>query len=231
MAEVLILPGLDGTARLLEGFCGHLHTLGVPACAIAYPTDCLMGYRDLEQLVRAKLPASSPFVLLGESFSGPVAIQIAANPPAGLKGLVLSTTFACAPVFGLSQLAALVRFAPARPPMGLLSWALLGRWATPDLQASLTEALRLVRPEVLRARAEAALRVDVSDLVSSVRVPALQIVALHDRLLTPSAARLLTTSLPASTTVGIPGPHLLLQACAEQCAQEVATFALGLGPN
>ena len=231
MAEVVILPGLDGTARLLEGFCSRLRALGVPARAIAYPTDRPMGYLELERLVRAQLPASAAFVLLGESFSGPVAIQIASNPPKGLKGLVLSTTFARAPVPGISPLAALVRFAPARPPMRLLSWALLGRWATPDLETALTEALRLVSPDVIRARAAATLRVDVSGLVSTVRVPALQLVALQDRLLAPSAPRALAASLQACTTVKVSGPHLLLQASTERCAQEVAAFALALGPN
>lgn len=231
MAEVVILPGLDGTARLLETFCSRLCALGVPARAIAYPTARPMGYLELEQLVRTQLPASAAFVLLGESFSGPVAIRIAADPPEGLKGLVLSTTFARAPVPALSPLAALVWFAPARPPMRLLSWALLGRWATPDLQDALAEALRLVSPDVIRARAAAALRVDVSRLVSSVRVPALQLVALQDRLLAPSAPRLLAASLPGCTTVKVPGPHLLLQTSTEQCAQEVAAFALGFGPN
>jgi len=231
MAEVVILPGLDGTARLLESFCSRLCALGVPARAIAYPTDRPMGYMELEQLVRAQLPASAAFVLLGESFSGPVAVQIAADPPEGLKGLVLSTTFARQPVPGLSPLAALVQFAPARPPVRLLSWALLGQWATPDLQSALAKALRLVSPDVVRARAAAALRVDVSGLLSTVRVPALQLVALQDRLLSPSAPRLLAASLPNCTTVMVPGPHLLLQASTERCAQEVAAFALALGPN
>ena len=230
MAEVVILPGLDGTARLLESFCSRLCALGVPARAIAYPTDHRMGYLELEQLVRAQLPASDAFVLLGESFSGPLAIQISADPPEGLKGVVLSTTFARLPVPGLSRLAALVRFAPARPPMGLLSWALLGRWATQDLQTALSEALHLVSPDVLRARAAAALRVDVSGRIASVRVPALQLVALQDRLLAPSASRVLASGLPGCTTVKLPGPHLLLQASTEQCAQEVAAFCARIWP-
>lgn len=231
MTEVVILPGLDGTANLLESFCSHLQALGVSARAVAYPTDRPMGYLEIEQLVRTQLPTSAEFVLLGESFSGPVAIQIASKPPDGLKGLVLSTTFARAPVPGIAPFAPLVRFAPARPPMRLLSWALLGRWATPDLETALAEALRLVSPDVIRARAAAALRVDVSGLVSTVQVPVLQLVALQDRLLAPYAPRALAASLPACTTVRVPGPHLLLQASTERCAREVAAFSLGLDPN
>jgi pimeloyl-[acyl-carrier protein] methyl ester esterase len=231
MTAVVVLPGLDGTGALVAGFCSSLGRLGVPAGSIAYPTDRPMGYEQLEPFARAQLPSSGPFVLLGESFSGPLAIRIGANPPPGLVGLVLSTTFARAPVPALSSLAPLVRFAPARPPMPLLSWSLLGPWASRELRAELATALATVRPEVLRARAAAALRVNVLALLPSVGVPALQLVASRDRLLASSASSQLAAGLPTCRTVTVLGPHLLLQAATRACAQEVAAFALGLGPN
>jgi pimeloyl-[acyl-carrier protein] methyl ester esterase len=230
MTEVVVLPGLDGTTALLEGFCSSLASLGVPARAVAYPPERPLGYSELEPLARAQLPAC-PFVLLGESFSGPLTIRIAADPPPGLVGLVLSTTFACAPVRGLSPLAPLVRFAPPRPPMPLLSWSLLGAWATPQLQAQLATALRSVSPAALRARAAAALRVDVSGILGSVTVPVLQLAASHDRLLAASASAHLAARLPSCRTITLPGPHLLLQTATQPAAQAVAAFALGLGPN
>lgn len=229
MTEVVILPGLDGTARLLETFCSSLGSLGVPARAVGYPPDQRLGYQELEQVVLAQLP-STPFVLLAESFSGPLAIRIAARRPGGLAGLVLSTTFARSPVAAVpAVLASLVRLAPAHPPMTLLSWWLLGRWATPALRSELAQALRLVAPSVLRARAVAALRADVSALLPSVQVPVLQLVAAHDRLLASSASRTLAAALPRCRTVTVRGPHLLLQASVAHCAHEVAAFALGLG--
>lgn len=231
MTAVVVLPGLDGTAALLEEFCSALSNLGVPARAITYPLDRPLGYSELEQVARAQLPPSESFVLLGESFSGPLAIRIAANPPPNLVGLVLSTTFAKAPVRGLSPLAPFVRFAPTRPPMPLLSWALLGPWSTPQLQAHLSAALRSVHPAVLRTRAAAALRVDVSVLLASIRVPALQLVASQDRLLAASASEQFAAGLPSCQTITLPGPHLLLQAATQGAAQAVAEFALGLGPN
>jgi len=230
MTAVVVLPGLDGTTALLEGFCSSLAALRVPARAVAYPPDRPLGYTELELLVRAHLPAT-PFVLLGESFSGPLAIRIAANPPPGLVGLVLSTTFARAPIRGLSPLAPLLRFAPSRPPMPLLSWWLLGAWATPQMRAQLAAALHRVSPAVLRRRAAAALQVDVSGQLGSIRVPALQLVASRDRLLAGSASVHLAACLASCETVTLPGPHLLLQTTTQSPAQAVAAFALGLGPN
>lgn len=231
MTALVILPGLDGTAELLSAFCFATEQLGVSARAIAYPADRPLGYSELEQLVRAQLPSHGTFVLLGESFSGPLAIRIAADPPPGLVGLVLSTTFASAPVPVLSAFSPLVRFAPARPPMPVLAWALLGPWATPELQLQLGGALRSVSPSALRARAAAALRENVSSLLSSIHIPVLQLAATQDRLLPPSAAGALAAGLPSCRTVTIAGPHLLLQTATSACAQEVAAFALGLGPN
>ena len=228
MIEVVILPGLDGTASMLQAFCGSLQARGVPARAIGYPTQRPLDYAGLEPFVRAQLPKNSGFVLLGESFSGPLAIRIAAHPPAGLRGLVLSTTFARAPVPSLRALAGLTRFAPTRLPMALLSWGLLGRWAQPRIEASLHDALGEVAPVVLRARAAAALTVDVTPLLPRLHVPVFHLVATHDRLLAPAAARRLSAGLPHCRTEAVAGPHLLLQAAPEACADRVAAFALGL---
>jgi pimeloyl-[acyl-carrier protein] methyl ester esterase len=228
MTELVILPGLDGTGTLLDAFCGRLSDLGVAARTICYPTDQSIDYVALETFVRAQLPHSGQFVLLGESFSGPIAIQIAANPPTGLSGLILSTTFARAPIGIPRVLTSLIRFAPVRPPMSLLSWWLLGAHSTPTIRRHLSDALRAVRLEVLRARAIAALHADVSALLPAVRVPVLQLSAGQDRLLAPSTAKELASGLSSCRTVTVPGPHLLLQTAIAPCASEVAAFALSL---
>lgn len=229
MTALVILPGLDGTGRLLDGFCARLDRGGIAARSIAYPTDVAMGYDELEAYVRSRLPTTAPFALLGESFSGPLALRIAADPPPGLVGLALSTTFARSPVPVPASLAGLLRFAPARPPMALLSWSLLGRWSDPRLRAELTAALRTVTPTVLRARAQAALRVDVSALLPAVRMPVLHLVARRDRLLSRAAAATLARGLPQCRTVPVEGPHLLLQTVPEPCMRALQAFLAECG--
>lgn len=231
MTALVILPGLDGTTALLEAFCLRIRQSGLSARAIGYPPDRVMGYPELESLVRVRLPASEPFALLGESFSGPLAIRIAAEPPPNLVGLVLSTTFARSPVPVLAPLTRLTRFAPARPPMPLLSWALLGPWATQPLRSALRSALHTAVPAVLRARAAAAIGVDVSANLPSVRIPTMHLVASHDRLLGRAAARMIAHGIPHSRTVTVAGPHLLLQTAIEPCALEVADFVSSLAAD
>lgn len=229
-AVLCILPGLDGTARLLTPFLDAVTPAFASTHAIAYPHDVPMDYAALDAYVRARLPQDAPFVLLGESFSGPVAIAIAAKPPPNLIGLALSTTFARAPVPWASPFAPLTSFAPVRAaPMPLLSAILLGRWATPALRRDLSAALDAVAPDVLRARAAAAMRVDTTARLADVAVPTLCLRARHDRLLRASATRELLDGLRDAREVAIDGPHLLLQTRTDAAAGEVMRIAAALG--
>jgi hypothetical protein len=76
--------------------------------------------------VRAALPTRGRFVLLAESFSGPLAIRIAADPPSALVGLILCVTF-------------------ARNPYPSLAWARPGVDATRDRVVSKAATIRIMR--------------------------------------------------------------------------------------
>ena len=67
------------------------------ADVVAYPVDSVIDYAGLTDHVRTLLPRESPFVLVAESFSGPIALRLASAPPHGLKGIVLVCTFAASP--------------------------------------------------------------------------------------------------------------------------------------
>ncbi len=90
---LVLLPGLDGTGKLFAEFLKALDS-SIGTLVVTYPKDVPMNYDQLEALVTAALPTDRPFVLLGESFSGPLAIRIAARRPEFLVGLVLCVTFA-----------------------------------------------------------------------------------------------------------------------------------------
>lgn len=75
---LVLLPGLDGTGKLFAEFVRALNPT-VECVVVAYPKDQPMGYEELEGLVVSALPKDRAFVLLGESFSGPLAIRIAAR--------------------------------------------------------------------------------------------------------------------------------------------------------
>lgn len=228
MTALVVLPGLDGTATMLSAFADAARPHFSNVQVIAYPPDRMLGYRALEEIVRAKLPTDGAFVLLGESFSGPIAISIAGNPPPGLVGLVLSTTFSKAPIPLLAPLAPFAAFAPVRRlPMALLSWFLLGQWSTPELRSSLASALAQVSPSVLRSRAATALEANASASLGAISMPVLYLRATHDRLLPAKTIDRITAAIPQASVVEIPGPHLLLQAAPEHAAKVIVEHWAG----
>lgn len=226
MTILIVLPGLDGTATLHSAFVKAVASAFEKVRVVSYPPDQQLDYCELEKIARAALPATQPFVLLGESFSGPIAISIAADAPENMRGLVLSTSFAKSPVKWAKTLAHLVRLAPMRLlPMFALSWWLYGEWANSALRVSLHSALNDVAPAVLRMRAVQALRVDVSHALRSISVPVLYLRAAADHLLGPGNGNYIASRVSHCTLVDVPGPHLLLQASPVPCAQAVQEFA------
>jgi pimeloyl-ACP methyl ester carboxylesterase len=221
--RLVLLPGLDGTGRLLRGF---REAIGPHAATIlvSYPTDRTLDYTALEALVRSHLPRRKPFVLLGESFSGPIAIAIAASRPIGLRGLILACSFARNPIPTLAPLAPLIRLLPIRwAPPALLAWPTLGRFTTPALQSELRETLSQVPSSVIAARLRAVIEVDVSALLAQVGVPILYLCACEDRLVPPSTSGQFAV-LPRARIAQIKGPHFLLQACPAATSKEVVRF-------
>ena len=114
---VVILPGMDGTGIELADFAAALEP-ELHALVVRYPNDRPMGYAEHEQIARASLPSHQPFVLLGESYSGPIAVSIAESAPPGLIGLVLCCTFVRNPRPALSWLRPLVRSLTHTDPRG-----------------------------------------------------------------------------------------------------------------
>ena len=222
-----MLPGLDGTGWLSTPFLDELRARGLDARALALPGTGQQDYATLAKAVRPQLPAQ-PFVLVAESFAGPLAIELAAGLVPGLRGLVLCTTFARRPV-PLPPSAALA-LAPAwpMPPLPLMARLLLGRWRTGEHTSMLRDVLAQVPATTLRQRAAATLRVDVRALLPQIGVPTLCLQAGHDRLLWPPSVAELQTLLPDARHVVLDGPHLLLQACAEPAAAVVAGWVRAL---
>jgi pimeloyl-ACP methyl ester carboxylesterase len=89
---IVLLPGLDGTGTLFRPLIEQLRSPLRPV-VVAYPGMEKIGYRDLLPRVIEALPAEEPFVILGESFSGPLALMAAASRPPGLQGVILCATF------------------------------------------------------------------------------------------------------------------------------------------
>jgi pimeloyl-ACP methyl ester carboxylesterase len=223
MTRLVLLPGMDGTGLLFSDFVA---ALGEPVkpIAVAYPTDQVLDYVQLEAYAREYLPASEPFVLLGESFSGPLAISIAAQPPQNLLGLILCCSFARNPRPALVALRPFTWLMPALKSATLASPILFGKHSTPALRDQLSTALAQVSSIVMQARLRAVLDIDVTEPLKQVRMPILYLCATDDRSVPQSASALISSIAPQTRVVSVDGPHMLLQVAAGATASIVGDF-------
>jgi pimeloyl-[acyl-carrier protein] methyl ester esterase len=221
---LVLLPGLDGTGDLFEPFVAALGA-NFKSIVISYPVADPMDYRSLEALVRKRLPATEDFCLLGESFSGPIAISIAANPPPNLVAMVLCCTFVINPQPRLAFLRCLLPMAnPRLAPLWVISALLMGNRSTAALRTALARALTPVSSAVFRARLLAVLGVDVSHKLAQVSKPTLYLQALQDRLVPSVAASLALQANPHMQVVRLDGPHFLLQVCPREASEALEAF-------
>lgn len=224
MLTLVLLPGMDGTGLLFKPF---IRALGAAATVrvIAYPVDQPMGYEELRLFVESALPEDAPFVLLAESFAGPIAIQLAAEYNAQLLGVILCCTFARNPRPKLRWSTFLLSVMPMRwVPSRVMSYFLLGRFTTRVQRGAIASAVGQVAPAVMRSRIRAVMAVDVSAQMARIRVPCLYIRAAQDRLLPPDACRYIQRLSPTARETVVNAPHCLLQAAPEDAASVVTAF-------
>jgi pimeloyl-[acyl-carrier protein] methyl ester esterase len=221
MTRLVLLPGMDGTGDLFHPF---VDAVGMKTQIVRYPTSQPLNYRELERLVSSELPSDEPYVLLGESFSGPIAISIAATRPPLLCGVVLCCSFTRNPRPGLAPLRGLVNWLPGRPPLAPLDWFLAGRFGTPQLREALARSLAQVSPAALRARMTAVIGVDVGPVLPSISVPLLYLRATEDRVVPASASEVMLKEVPRAEVVDLVAPHFLLQTVPKEAAAAVNQF-------
>ncbi|MEM8983428.1 MAG: alpha/beta hydrolase [Pseudomonadota bacterium] len=222
--KLVLLPGMDGTGDLFASFVDALPAPIEPA-VVAYPVDQTLSYAQLTALVRDRLPTDEPFAVLGESFSGPIAIRLAAEQPTNLKGVVLCCTFASNPQPLLASMQPLAELLPIqRVPNFLTSFALLGAAANEKHRADLSTALDKVTESVLSRRLQAIATVDVRKELSAVAVPMLYLQATKDRLVPRAAADRLRQQQRRIEVISIDGPHMLLQTQPTVAADVVCEF-------
>jgi len=224
----VLLPGMDGTGEL---FGPLISSLGADfkATIIKYPADELLNYAELTKVVLASLPQTEPFVLIAESFSGPIAVMLAVEKPPWLAGLILCASFARNPRPLLTQLASYCTlvFANWRPE-GLLRWLFLNGEPSKSVRDSFAKALNRVSPAVLSGRLREVVNVDVTADLARIEVRCLYIRATRDRVVPKAALKPFERLAQHWLVCDLNGPHLILQTVPEDAAKEIREFVAAL---
>ena len=231
-STLVLLPGLEATGNLFADFISQLP----PTLTVIigkYPTQQFLSYGQLLPLVDEIVPRESPFVLVAESFSTPLAAMFAATRPANLLGLVMCAGFVTNPAGNWTSLArVLARRAVLRipPPRWFLHRFVMGNSPPASLESNFRKSLRAVDAEVLAKRLRAILNCDARDELSRMKIPLMYIQAERDHLVPPECFAEIQRIRPDAELVTIPGaPHLMLQREPRKCAEAVVKFLAELG--
>ena len=197
----------------------------IQAQVICYPQTGPGGYDSLLAHVRelaAQLPA---FYVLGSSFGGPLAIQLAAAEPANVKGLILCASFVRAPIRSLPGL----RFFVRGPLVWLLRFARriplwIRRERRDPLRIAKSETWSRVPARALAARARAALAVDMRALLRVCASPVLAIEFVDDTVVPRRSGDEIRDVRPSAHRITLRGGHLAVHADPAPVAAEVGRF-------
>ena len=208
---LVLLPGLDGTGRLFSYLLEHFPKVS-NIVVVEYPIDQVLDYEQLAEIARSQLPESANFFLVGESFSGPIAVRLIDHPR--LSGIIFCASFLTSPrpfllkLLGYTPLSLLVRLPM---PSFLLRFACFG-YSCPDTTLDLfRETIRLVQPDVLAYRLRLLRRVDDLWRIKESPIPLGYLKASDDKLVPASKLAEIKMEYPLLRIHEVVGSHFLLQ--------------------
>jgi pimeloyl-[acyl-carrier protein] methyl ester esterase len=222
LSRILLLPGLDGTGKLLDRFVG-LMPASLSCEVIAYQ-DSFASLDDYVNVVKARLSTQTKIVLIAESFSGPIATHVASRYPEQVAGIVFAASFVNPPHPVLLNIASVT---PA-PAFGAMRATLVNYFCVDGVREKnvIDEASAVVgelESAVIKRRLM--LLGSLTKLAhAQIDIPVLSLRATQDRLITKVATSSIATTFPKTISIDVEAPHFLLQACPEECWRHIEKF-------
>ena len=220
---IVLLPGMDGTGDLFEPFTRCTPRGFAP---LVVPLPASGDYDALTGAVRDRLPSAGRFVLLAESFSGPLAVRLAATMRERVLAVIFCNSFVAAPRRAILRLLpwTLLLALPRRD--ALVRRLLTGRDASPELWAAVSRAIEQTPPRVLAQRMRAVF--SLTDSAAPSGTPVLYLHGNDDRLVPERAIAAVAVRSARFVRKDIAGPHLLLQASPADAWREIIAFCADL---
>lgn len=223
----VLLPGRDGSGTLFEEFVRcrpHAHVR-----VVRYPADPAWRWEDYVAHVRTTVDAGPPYVVVAESFSGPVALRLQQRDR-NVAGVVLAASFVQRPnvLLGFVPLDSIgedLRYALTSEP--LIRLTCLDRGASAALVSAVQRVVRGLPLEVLRSRLRLLRDLDERATLAGLDVPWLALVARQDRLVPRSTF----AAAGGGTRKSVDGPHFLLQARPEVCWRSIEAWSVKRLPD
>jgi pimeloyl-ACP methyl ester carboxylesterase len=218
--KLIMLPGLDGTGELFEPIVALLPS-EVDVQVIRFPWNKCMDYESLTSYVMMNLP-DERFVLLAESFSGPIAYQIASIKPANLQSVIFVATFLESPrrlMLRLSEFLPRKLLLSSTIPKVLCKAFILGN-ACNEMLEKFQNIIRLMSTEVLDFRLREMAKLQLR--VKPIHIKALYINASKDMLVPKRYIKKFKQAFKEINVLEVEGPHFILQANPGVCSKIIA---------
>ncbi len=221
---LILLPGLDGTEVFFQPLLASLPQ-SVRPLVVCLPTSGANEYVDLLALVRNAVTKIPECYVLGWSFSGPLALMLAAAESNKVRGVILAATFVRSPHPRLARW----RFAACTPVIWTIrvsrrapGW--LSRRPSDPVHRAKAETWARVRTHVIAARVRALLTVDARESLRHCRQPILYLAGSSDRVVPFHHAKEIVRLQPSVQVHTIEGPHMALYTNPEATAQAILQF-------
>ena len=228
-ARLVLMPGLDGTGRLTDWVLPHLPVAPEPV-VMRYPSEDPLGYADLEDLVISRVGSSGPLVLVAESFSGPLAVRVAARPELEVVGLVFAASFVANPFRVLRPWTSpmLPRWLFGVQGRAFVRFMLTGKSAPLEVVDGLREAAGMVAPEVMQHRGREVLNADQWERFAALDVPMLYLRGLQDRIIPAGHADQMQQRSKRLRVEDLDAPHMVLQCAPADSGARISAFVSDL---
>ena len=228
--HLVLLPGLDGTGSLFAPLLANLPETMVPV-VVKYPPDQVLYYEQLFPYIREVMPWNEPYILLAESFSGPLAIKFAAEQSENIQALVLASSFFSkidAPGASWTSFFTKEKWFERATPDSAIKQLVTGGVADTSLLNAIKQAIHTVKPEVLAHRVRLMFEIDFSSALNELRAPLLCLAGTQDKLSAPQAVQNLLAAKENSKCVTFNTAHLLLQTHPKEALQAIQNFVENL---
>ena len=222
--RLVFLPGLDGLGEMLGPVIQALDF--AESQVLTYPPKEWLDYPALQSYVQERWPEED-FILIVDSFSGPIAIQQMATQTTCCRALVFVSTFARHPVPEILARVAypfLTQIFRLPPPSFVLKTLVLGWSADPKVLTQMRTAIARVEPYVVARRLRAVATVDVCSHVGDIKIPTLYLRGRQDRIVGRGAGDLLKSLNSKIQIQELDAPHLILQTRPEEAAVLILDF-------
>jgi len=218
--KIVLLPGLDGTGLLFKPLLKALPK-NIEVLIVSYPVDLKLSYEDLLEFVVKQLP-DEKIVLLAESFSGPIAYQLALDIPEKIESIIFVASFINNPRKFIMFLS---RFLPIRLllllpiPELIVKIFLFGFNINKQMIDLFKQSIKQVQPEVLAFRLREISGLQQCHNTSDIRVTYIQ--AQNDKLVPRCCLDEFRKVFSNVNVIKLSGAHFILQAAPALCADTI----------